>query len=411
MPILEFFVFFCLNFEIFGLFYRRFLQIFEKIFSSFFKNFFEKSHISIYVKQKTVIMNKSQRIYANTGATQTSKYIKFQLEQDVDTIEFMTMNIYTKDAYQDFNSDYGVLVGRVTANGGVGIPNAKISIFIPLTDTDAEIGQINSIYPYRTPRDKNAQGKRYNLLPRVAEYEPSSGTYSPKQPFGSFPIKPEIVTNQYFLDVYKKYYKYTALTNSAGDYMIFGVPVGTQTVHLSVDITDIGKYSMNPASMVTNLGYSPNLFMDNNSKIKPSDDLNDLPNIETQEITVDIIPFWGDATNFSIGITQQDFRIRAVLDNTFVIFGAAFTDGDNSMWGGEDKYPAQNDRRIRELYHINGLTPEQWVENIGIMSKRSAKITEKIYYYPPEISDDRINIGNVDPTKDMLLLDPTQYSI
>lgn len=356
-------------------------------------------------------MNKSQRIYLNTGTTQFDKHIKFQLQQDVDMIEFMTMNIYTKDAYQDFNADYGVLVGRVIANGGIGIPNAKVSIFIPLTDEDAESGQISSIYPYKTPRDKNAQGKRYNLLPRVSEYDPTTGTYSPKQPFGSFPIKPEIVTNQNFLDVYKKYYKYTALTNSAGDYMIFGVPVGTQTVHLSVDITDIGKYSMNPASMVTNLGYSPNLFFENNSKIKPSDDLNDLPNIETQEISVDIIPFWGDTTNFTIGITRQDFRIRAVLDNTFIIFGSAFTDGDNSMWGGDDLTGGGTDRMIRELYHINGLNSTQWVENVGIMSKRSANITEKIYYYPPEISDARIDAGNVDPVKDMLILDSSQYSI
>ena len=115
--------------------------------------------------------------------------------------------------------------------------------------------------------------------------------------------------------------------------MIFGVPIGTQTVHMSVDITDIGKYSMTPAAMVTNLGYSPNLFTDNNAKIKPSKDLDDLPNIETQEISVDIIPFWGDTTNFIIGITRQDFRIRATLVNTFTIFGSSFTDGDNAMWG------------------------------------------------------------------------------
>ena len=93
-------------------------------------------------------MNKSQRIYLNTGTTGNDKYIITQLEQDVDFIEFMSMDIYTIDAYQNFNSDYGVLVGRVIANGGIGIPNAKISIFIPLTDTDAEDGTITSIYPY-----------------------------------------------------------------------------------------------------------------------------------------------------------------------------------------------------------------------------------------------------------------------
>ncbi len=351
-------------------------------------------------------MNKSQRIFFDTGTTNTDKTIFFNLEQDVELIEFMSMSIYTKDAYQDFNSDYGVLIGRVIANGGIGIPNAKISIFIPLTDTDAQDGTITSIYPYTTPRDKNAQGKRYNLLPRVAEFDPATGTYSPKQPFGSFPIKPEIVTNQDFLDVYKKYYKYTALTNSAGDYMIFGVPIGLQTVHLSVDITDIGKYSMTPASMVINLGYSPNLFTDNSSKIKPSDDLNDLPNIETQEISVNIVPFWGDKTNFTIGITRQDFRIRSVLDNTFIIFGSAFTDGDNSMWGSNP----EGDKLVRELYFINGVSPEEQEVNTSIQSKRIGLITETIYYYPNNITDAQIDSGTPDPVKDMLVLSKTQYS-
>ena len=328
----------------------------------------------------------------------------FQLEQDVDTIEFMSMNINTKDVYQDFNSDYGVLVGRVIANGGVGIPNAKISIFIPLDDTDAQDGTIASIYPYKTPRDKNAQGKRYNLLPRVSEFDTQTGTFKPNQPFGSFPIKPEIVTNVDFLGVYKKYYKYTALTNSAGDYMIFGVPIGVQTVHLSVDITDIGKYSMTPAAMVTNLGYSPNLFTDNNTKIKPSDDLTDLPNIETQEITTEVIPFWGDTTNFIIGITRQDFRIRSVLTNTFVLFGSVFTDGGlNSMWGSNH----DPDRSTRELYYING----EGNFNISIQSKRAGIVTEKIYYYPASVTDAQIDSGNVDPKTQMILLSPTEYSV
>jgi len=355
-------------------------------------------------------MNKSQRIYLNTGTTLTDKYIITQLEQEVNTIEFMSMEISTKDAYQNFNSDYGVLVGRVNANGGVGIPNAKISIFIPLTDDDADIGEIASIYPYKTPRDKNAQGKRYNLLPRVSSYEQNTGLYKPKQPFGSFPIKPEIVTNQAFLNVYKKYYKYTALTNGSGDYMIFGVPVGTQTVHMSVDITDIGKYSMTPAAMVTNLGYSPNFFTNNNTEIKPSNDLNDLPNIETQEITVNIIPFWGDSTTFTIGITRQDFRMRAQLITTFILFGSAFTDGQTSAWGAGGGVIDQHysSAQVDELYLLNNDVNTPTNELISIASKRNGVVTEKIYYYPPSITDAQINAG-VDPAK-MLVLDKSEYT-
>jgi hypothetical protein len=350
-------------------------------------------------------MNKSQRIYFNTEETGNDKYVKVRLEQNVKTLEFLTMRLGTEDVYQSFNSDYGVLIGRVLANGGIGIPNAKISVFIPLSDIDAENGEIASIYPYKTPRDKNNDGKRYNLLPRVSRKDPNTGVVSPKQPFGSFPIKEEIVTNEPFLNVYKKYYKYTALTNDSGDYMIFGVPVGTQTIHLSVDITDIGEYSMNAASMVTNLGYSPNLFTDNNSKIKPSSDLNDLPNIETQEISVDIIPFWGDVENFEIGITRQDFRIRSVLKNTFVIFGSVFTDAREAMWGDTD---SDDDNKLYLLYRMSDVRNSSF-QNMGIGTKLAGTATEKIYYYPEKITDHEIGSG--DFVDQMLLLDKSEYSV
>lgn len=350
-------------------------------------------------------MNRSQRIELNTDNKDSDKHIKIRLERNIDTFEFLSMNVSAEDVYGDFNSDYGVLVGRVLANGGIGVPNAKISIFIPLSEEDEDNSDIKSIYPYKTPRDINNDGKRYNLLPRVSKKDPDTNQNTPKQPFGSFPIKEEIVTNEPILEVYKKYYKYTALTNNAGDYMIFGVPIGTQTVHLSVDITDIGEYSMNPASMVINLGYSENLFTDNNTKIKPSRDLNDLPNIETQEITVDVVPFWGDAENFEIGITQQNFRIRSTLNSTFTIFGSVFTDGENSVWGSDDSDMSGNDPYVGELYKIR----EDQYLNMHISSKRIGKVTEKIYYYPNTITDDQI--ANADPTKDMLLLDSSEYSV
>jgi len=348
-------------------------------------------------------MNKTQRIYLSSGDTgneNQDKYIKVKLEQNTDTLEFMSLRLGTADVYQNFNADYGVLIGRVLANNSVGIPNARISIFIPLTDEDSVDKDIYSLYPYKTPRDKNNEGKRYNLLPRVSQQDPVTGIVTPKQPFGSFPIKEEIVGNLPFLNVYKKYYKYTALTNNSGDYMIFGVPVGTQTVHLSVDITDIGEYSMNPAAMVTNLGYSPNLFTNNNSKIKPSNDLNDLPNIETQEISVDIVPFWGDVENFEIGITRQDFRIRSVLKNTFVVFGSVYTDASGVQWGQSSG--ANNE--VQRLYEMSSGT-----EGIGIKTKRVGTVTEKIYYYPANVTDDEINNGS--GVAKMALLDPAEYSV
>ena len=351
-------------------------------------------------------MNISQKIYLNDDNKNYDRYIKVKLEQDIESIEFLSLRVNSNDIYQSFNADYGVLVGRVIANNGIGVPNAKISIFIPLTDDDVYNEDVAYIYPYKNPRDKNNEGKRYNLLPRVAKVDESTGITRPQQPFGSFPIKEEIVMNQKHLDVYKKYYKYTALTNQYGDYMIFGTPIGTQIIHMSLDITDIGKYSMTPASMVTNLGYSEKLFTNNNTRIKPSDDLNDLPHIETQDITVDIIPFWGDVSTYEIGITRQDFRVRTTLNNTFTIFGNIFTDGIESMWGKN----YINTIAPSEFYRINDYQrPPDVSSNITILSKRTAVIDEKIYYYPPDVTDEEINTGG-DIFKKMLILDKSEYS-
>lgn len=345
--------------------------------------------------------NKSVRIPTVAGGN--DKYVTVRLENDVDFYEILSLKISQKDTYGSFNSDYGVIVGRVIANGGVGIPNVKISVFIPITDEDKANPAIAAIYPYSSPRDKDLSGVRYNLLPRVAINNPflTLGEYAPQVPVGTFPTKEEITTNDSYLEVYEKYYKYTTITNQSGDYMIFGVPVGIQTVHMSADITDIGKYSMTPGTMINNLGYSPVLFTDNGTKVKYSTDLDTLPNVETQEIAVNVRPFWGDETNFEIGITRQDFKIRALLIATFTIFGAAFTDGQSAHWGrGGDT--------IKQLYAMEDKGPGE-VLNASISTKRNGLISEKLFYLPNTVSDAQITANTFDPIE-YKTLDQSQYT-
>lgn len=352
-------------------------------------------------------MNKSQRIFFN-DINDNNAAIKVLLEQNIEKIEFLSLELSTVNVYQNQNSDYGVLIGRVIANDGVGVPNAKISIFIPVNDADINNDNIYSIYPYKTPRDKNNEGKRYNLLPRVSCINPENDIIKPKQPFGSFPLKEEIITNDVLMTVYKKYYKYSTVTNSSGDYMIFGAPIGIQTVHMSVDITDIGDYSMTPGSMITDLGYSSNLFTSDKTEIKYSNDLTDLPNIETQEISVNIIPFWGNTDIFEIGITRQDFRIRSTIKPSFIVFGSAFTDGENGIWGRN----SYNGARIGELYNAYGGNNNDFDITIGISTKRSLEINESIYYYSSDVSDELIeDINGTNPQIDIKRLNKTDYTV
>lgn len=345
--------------------------------------------------------NKSIRIQTTAGGT--DKYVTLKLENDVDFYEVLSLKISQKDVYGSFNANYGVIVGRVIANGGVGIPNAKISVFIPISDDDKTNADIFAIYPYASPRDKDQNGVRYNLLPRVAVNNPFiiEGDYAPKVPIGTFPTKEEITTNDSFLEVYEKYYKFTTVSNTSGDYMFFGVPIGIQTVHMSVDITDIGKYSMTPGTMINNLGYSKVLFTNNGTAVKFSTDLETLPNVELQEIAVNVRPFWGDNSNFEIGITRQDFKIRALLITTFTVFGSAFTDAQSATWG-------RGKSSIKQLYAMYDSPSE--IFNRSITTKRNGLISEKLFYLPNTITTSNINTGNFDTKNDYKILDKSQYT-
>ena len=78
--------------------------------------------------------NKHYRIHTRVGENETEKYITVNLEQDYDVIDVLSLSIKTQGAYKAQTSKYGVVVGRVLANNGFGIPNAKLSLFIPKND-------------------------------------------------------------------------------------------------------------------------------------------------------------------------------------------------------------------------------------------------------------------------------------
>lgn len=337
--------------------------------------------------------NRSMRIQTTAGGT--DKYVTVKLENEVDFYEILSLQINQKDIYGSFNSDYGVIVGRVIANGGIGIPNAKISVFIPISDEDKTNPDVYSIYPYSTPRDKNLDGVKYNLLPRVATNNPLLivGAYSPTVPIGTFPTKEEITTNPTHLQVYEKYYKFTTVTNQSGDYMIFGAPVGLQTVHMSVDITDIGQYSMTPATMISQLGYAEQLFEGN--KIKFTTDLENVPSVDLQNVAVDVRPFWGDTTNFEIGITRQDFKIKATLVTSVTVFGAGFTDDFDAAWGMDQFFINRDSTRstmgLNRSLQAAGATTNQGVKfNTGLASRRIGLFNIEVYTLNNKISDSEI---------------------
>jgi hypothetical protein len=260
------------------------------------------------------MQNKSIRIRTNVGV---DKNINVELNQDFDFIEILSLKLTQEDLYETFCADYGVLVGRVIANRGFGVPNAKVSVFIPISSEDERNNLIQELYPFKTVTTKDDDGFRYNLLLSETTCNLNTAT-------GSFPTKEDILTNEIELEIFDKYYKYTTKTNQAGDYIIFGAPIGQQTIHVDVDLSDIGLLSLRPYELIEQ-GFSEKQF-DGITKFRSSNNLDELPQIKTQNKGVDIVPFWGDPERCSFGITRVDFDTGVDIIPSSVFIGSVFTD-------------------------------------------------------------------------------------
>jgi len=74
-------------------------------------------------------MGQSYRIRTELGVNKT---LNLQLDQDFEFLEILSLTIQQTDIYTRACADYGVIVGRVTANNGLGLPNARVSMGVPV---------------------------------------------------------------------------------------------------------------------------------------------------------------------------------------------------------------------------------------------------------------------------------------
>lgn len=264
--------------------------------------------------------NKSYRIRTKVGRDNTDKYINVNLTQDFNTFEILSMKVDATNFYKLQSANYGCIAGRVLANGGVGVPNAKISIFIPSDDETANDVILSELYPFTTAFSKDSDGIRYNLFP-------DTEVKLCHTKIGTFPDKRLTLDDEKVTKVFKKYYKYTTRTNTAGDYMIFGVPVGDHVVHTDIDLSDIGVLSQKPIDMVYK-GFNINQF-ENPKKFKTDTNIDSLAQVVSQNNPVYVYPFWGDGSESQIKITRNDIDIQYKFEPSCVFIGSLVTD-DNS---------------------------------------------------------------------------------
>jgi hypothetical protein len=265
-------------------------------------------------------MGQSYRIRTELGVNKT---INVQLDQDFEFLEILSLKIQQSEVYTRSCSEYGVVVGRVIANGGFGVPNARVSVFIPISQVDESNPIISSIYPYKSPNDKNSDGYRYNLLPYEKSYSVHAAT-------GTLPTRFDVLTDSTVVELYDKYYKYTTKTNESGDYMIMGVPLGAQLLVMDVDLSDIGEFSLTPQDLIR-MGLATEGQVAGN-RFKTSTDLSSLPQIVTLQKALSVVPLWGDPDVCQIAVNRVDFDLRndanINIRPTSVFMGSMFSSAD-----------------------------------------------------------------------------------
>lgn len=263
-------------------------------------------------------VNKTYRIRTQIGSEASDGYISLDanLVQDYEAFDILSVKISSSDTYRLHNANYGVVVGRVIANNGFGVPNAKLSIFIESDSSDGE--KVKELYPFIASYSKDWNGVRYNLLPdeEVGDCH---------QIVGTFPNKRYLLDNDVVLEVFDKYYTFTTRTNNSGDYLIMGVPVGTHTLHMDLDLSDCGILSQRPRDFVYK-GYTVEQF-ENPNKFKSGTDYENLSQVFTQDRVVNVQPFWGnESLGETIGLTRADINISFEFQPTCVFIGSVVSD-------------------------------------------------------------------------------------
>lgn len=217
-------------------------------------------------------------------------YVNIKLKRTFSTLD--TLNIYNNivNSIPTQQSETGVVFGRLMALQTIKDAEGN-NIRIPLKNVP--VGVFNPSEDYPTSSSVSENGDRIFL--NIKE------SANPNEYFNieSFNLdKDKLLRSGSQFDSVPEQYKYITKTNEEGEFVIYDVPIGTQTVVFEVDLLKQG---------LTRDEIALNFF-----PFPPDDDaiIDQIPNFSFKQFPIDVVPSWGTTQT---GYTELDVVVNMDL--------------------------------------------------------------------------------------------------
>lgn len=215
-------------------------------------------------------------------------YVNIFLNRTIDSLD--TLNIYNIPINEipKQESKTGVVFGKLEAIQKILDVNGK-KIRIPLRNVPIAVFNPSEDFPTISSLDQDANRIRLNIKENIFV-----GNYFNKE---SKQTDFNFLNDTSEIDKIPDKYKYSSTTNENGEFIIFNVPVGTQTLMYEVDLL---KQGLTHDEIALNFFPYP---------VEDDPNVDSIPQYSFRQFPIEVVPAWGD---FQTGYTQVN--ISTVLD-------------------------------------------------------------------------------------------------
>ena len=270
-------------------------------------------------------------------------YANVALVKTYNTLNTLSIINSTEGQTVFMESLTGIVFGKIEAIQKISDENGN-RIKIPLANIPVAVFNTSTEFPDISSVDDNGNRIVLNLKENSSQNQYfNDDTYTFAQDY---------LTSTETLKIVPDKYRYTALTNERGEFVIYDVPVGTQTFMVEVDLL---KQGMTKDEVALNFFPYPTTSNPN---------IDNVPHFYFRQFSINVVPSWGD---FQSGYTQLNISIPLDLRKwtTYVFPPAAFANeklektvsvNSNLKFKIQARDMAGKDEATGELYPIKSLT-------------------------------------------------------